>query len=176
MDPYQDDQSTTTRGLSVEKEHLLENGSVPRRRRFAFITLTRIIFLLTLANTVLLSVFLTQPELLCRHTTAVSSSSAMSGASEPSNTHSHHSGHAHEHMHERPSWQPPEGRQAKIFEFDDVYGADPSDEVEEAWTNLIPSKHLQLGLHNGKLTKQLWQRERATSRSPTPPASLTYRA
>jgi hypothetical protein len=54
--------------------------------------------------------------------------------SEPSisNPHSHHAHAA--------SWQPPEHRHAKMFQFDDVYGSEPSDEVEEAWTNLIPSK------------------------------------
>jgi hypothetical protein len=40
--------------------------------------------------------------------------------------------------HSEPWWLPPERHRDEIFEFHTIYGDDPSDAVEQAWTSWIP--------------------------------------
>lgn len=47
-----------------------------------------------------------------------------------------------------PSWLPPETRIKKIFEFRSLYGGEPTEQSEDAWRELIPSK-LLLSLRSG---------------------------
>ena len=119
MEVYRDDQSSTAGGSSAEKEHLLEGSSTQRSRRPYVFGLPYLISLFTIINTLLLSFFFVQTV----HRPAVPEE-----IQSPDIDNS------------QASWQPPEHRISKIFQFDHAYGSDPSDAVEEAWTHLIPSE------------------------------------
>ncbi|KAK3935494.1 hypothetical protein QBC46DRAFT_397396 [Diplogelasinospora grovesii] len=129
-DRYRDDRSTSTLRRSSdgsaammeeEKEHLLESASsspsTPTKTKRFFggvFSVSSVIVLLALSNALLISTF---AGLILRH-----QSNKPATSPKPAD----------------PSWMPPESYRTEIWRFQTIYGEEPSNAVEEAWTALIP--------------------------------------
>lgn len=143
MDHYRDDQSSTTVRSSAsgshmvdddmeEKENLLDSNSprTPgqrtnmRRGRLAILSLPCTTFFLALSNVLLLASLVAVT--LRPMTTTVPISSPT--AEQPPRQYP-----------EQPPWEPQVDFRTEIFRFQTIYGAEPSEEVEQAWTAMIPS-------------------------------------
>ncbi|KAK0615232.1 hypothetical protein B0T17DRAFT_646931 [Bombardia bombarda] len=131
MDHYRDDQSSRTLGsisdsgmAEEEKEQLLELNprllEAAAASRNTWLKLRALcspcaVFLLAVSNIFLLAAFFAV--IVERH----------QHANDMAPMHTSHL-----------SWQPPEHYRTEIFRFNPVFGAEPSDAVDAAWTSLIP--------------------------------------
>lgn len=157
MDHYRDDQSTLRSSGSVsgsvsrsdladvdmeqeEKENLLESGatrshpSSKPKSRLAILSLPCTTFFLALSNVLLLAalvaITLRPITTTAAGTTAATPAAAASGTEQ----------HPLKKYPEQPPWEPQVDFRTEIFRFQTIYGAEPSEEVEQAWTSMIPSK------------------------------------
>ncbi|KAK3400716.1 hypothetical protein B0T20DRAFT_151705 [Sordaria brevicollis] len=133
MDHYRDDSSTHRSSASgshmadddmEEKENLLETGatrSPPQKKStFSIMSLPCTTFFLALSNVLLLAalaVVAVRPMTKIRGTPGVQQAI---------------------NFPEQPPWEPQVDFRTEIFRFQTIYGAEPSDEVEQAWTAMIP--------------------------------------
>lgn len=138
MNHYSDDSSTLRSSASgshivdddmEEKENLLESGaarSAPQKKsKLAILSLPCTTFFLALSNVLLLAalaVVAVRPI-----TTATTATTGAPGAEQARK------------YPEQPPWEPQVDFRTEIFRFQTIYGAEPSEEVEQAWTAMIPS-------------------------------------
>lgn len=169
MDQYRDDQSTLRSSGSgsgsrsgipdddmEEKENLLESGirthfpppqksQKMRRSKLAILSLPCTTFFLALSNVLLLAALVAvtlRPITTMTTTTRTSPAGATSGTEQANK------------FPEQPPWEPQVDFRTEIFRFQTIYGAEPSEEVDQAWTAMIPSR-LLLSLPAQSL--RLWQ-------------------
>lgn len=163
MDHYRDDQSTLRSSGSVsgsrsripdddmdmeEKENLLESGGIrthspppksqknQRRSKLAILSLPCTTFFLALSNVLLLAALVAVT--LRPMTTTITGTATTPAGATP----------AAKKFPEQPPWEPQVDFRTEIFRFQTIYGAEPSDEVDQAWTAMIPSKFLATGPKN----------------------------
>lgn len=137
MDHYRDDRSTLRSSASgsqiadddmEEKENLLESGtalSPPQKQgRLAVLSLPCTTFFLALSNILLLTalVVVTLRPITTATTTTIGAPGVEQARKFP----------------EQPPWEPQVDFRTEIFRFQTIYGAEPSEDVEQAWTAMIP--------------------------------------
>ncbi|EAA30505.2 hypothetical protein GE21DRAFT_10632 [Neurospora crassa] len=144
MDHYRDDQSSTTVRSSAsgsnmvdddmeEKENLLESNpprtpgkrTNTRRGRLMILSLPCTTFFLALSNVLSLAALVAVTLRPIATTTTVPVSSTT--AEQPPRQYP-----------EQPPWEPQVDFRTEIFRFQTIYGAEPSEEVDQAWTAMIP--------------------------------------
>lgn len=151
MDHYRDDQSSTTVRSSgsgshivdddmEEKENLLESNlprTTPgqqkrekRSSRLAILSLPCTTLFLALSNILLLAALVA----VTLRWPITTTTPAPSGTEHPTGP--------LKKFPEQPPWEPQVDFRTEIFRFQTIYGAEPSEEVDQAWTAMIPSMFL----------------------------------